>query len=104
MFEPLFNLPHRLPCFDCRRTGHAANRLPLRLLSVAQVRVGRGKDLAFHAPIVAYSAHADATCESILKAAPSSKLADEDLDDELEQALLARIRSARRRACIATPP
>ena len=53
MIDPFFNLSHRFPCLDRRRTGHAANRLPGRLRRVAQVRIGRGERLAFHVLIVA---------------------------------------------------
>ena len=53
MIDPFFNLSHRLPCLDRRRTGHAASRLPGRLRGVAQVRIGRGECLAFHVLIVA---------------------------------------------------
>ena len=53
MVDPFFNLSHRFPCLDRRRTGHAANRLSGRLRRVAQVRIGRGECLAFHVLIVA---------------------------------------------------
>ena len=53
MIDPFFNLSHRFPCLDRRRTGHAASRLPGRLRGVAQVRIGRGERLAFHVLIVA---------------------------------------------------
>ena len=53
MIDPFFNLSHRFPCLDSRRTGHAANRLPGRLRGVAQVRIGGGECLAFHVLIVA---------------------------------------------------
>ena len=53
MIDPFFNLSHRFPSLDRRRTGHAANRLPGRLRGVAQVRIGRGERLAFHVLIVA---------------------------------------------------
>ena len=53
MIDPFFNLSHRFPSLDRRRTGHAANRLPGRLRGVAQVRIGRGERLAFHFLIVA---------------------------------------------------
>ena len=53
MIDPFFNLSHRFPRLDRRRTGHAASRLPGRLRGVAQVRIGRGERLAFHVFIVA---------------------------------------------------
>ncbi len=53
MIDPFFNLSHRFPCLDRRRTGHAASRLPGRLRGVAQVRIGCGERLAFHFLIVA---------------------------------------------------
>ena len=53
MIDPFFNLSHRFPRLDRRRTGHAASRLPGRLRGVAQVRIGRGERLAFHVLIVA---------------------------------------------------
>ena len=53
MIDPFFNLSHRFPCLDRRRTGHAASRLPGRLRGVAQVRIGRGERLAFHVFIIA---------------------------------------------------
>ena len=53
MIDPFFNLSHRFPCLDHRRTGHAASRLPGRLRGVAQVRIGRGERLAFHVFIIA---------------------------------------------------
>ncbi len=53
MIDPFFNLSHRFPRLDRRRTGHAASRLPGRLRGVAQVRIGRGERLAFHVLILA---------------------------------------------------
>ena len=53
MIDPFFNLSHRFPCLDSRRTSHAANRLSGRLRRVAQVRIGRGERLAFHVLMVA---------------------------------------------------
>ena len=53
MINPRFNVPHWFPGLDRRRTGHATNPLPGCLRDVAQVRIGLGKRLAFHAPIIA---------------------------------------------------
>ena len=53
MINPRFNVPHRFPGLDRRRTGHAANPLPGCLRGVAQVRIGLGKRLAFHGCIIA---------------------------------------------------
>ena len=53
MPDPLFNVPHRFPGLDRRRTGHAANPLPGCFRGVAQVRIRLGKQLAFHGCIIA---------------------------------------------------
>ena len=53
MINPRFNVLHRFPGLDRRRTGHAANPLPGCLRGVAQVRIGLGKRLAFHGSIIA---------------------------------------------------